>query len=104
MNIRKSVLITSMLAALAVVSLPAVASAQSYGQQCYGYNCPQPRPQRAATVEVLVQEWRQVPVEVADYEWRWQWKYDSYSGWAMGWEYAKVGSHTEITGRQGDTR
>ena len=103
-NVRKSLLISSMLAALAVVSLPAVASAQTYGgQTCYGYNCPQPRPQRAPTVEVLVQEWRQVSVEVADFEWRWQWKYDSYSGWAMGWEYVKVGCHTEYQWRQVDT-
>ena len=103
MNLRKSVLITSMLAALAVVSLPAVASAQTYGQTCYGYNCPPPSQYRAATVEVRVSDWRQVPVEVADYEWRWQWTYSSYSGWNMGWEYVKVGCHTEYQWRQVDT-
>jgi hypothetical protein len=110
MNIRKSVLITSMLAALAVVSLPAVASAQTYGYgygsgtQCYGYNCPQPRPQRPhrrPSIEVQVQVWEQVPVQVATFEWRWDWRWDSSCG-RMNWVWAQiqVGTRTEYQWRQ----
>lgn len=111
-TIRKSVIISSMLAALAVVFLPSTASAQSYGQPsygqpCYGYNCPPPRPrpqqpQRVqAPIEVLVQDWQYVPVTVAVFNWQWEWRWDSSCD-RMNWVWAQVqiGTRTEYQWRQ----
>ena len=106
-TIRKSVILSSIVAALAVAVLPSTASAQSYGQPSYGggyHHGQRPQypqqPQRARPpIEVLVQDWQYVQVSEASFEWRWEWRYDSSCG-RMNW----VWSYVQIRAAQYDWR